>query len=163
MDSPIRPSGASPFFALLEAAHAARAAADLATAGTSFTSSQCRIGYVLADAVNGKPQVEIAARTGLSPAATSTMLARLERAGVVWREENERDRRILLAGLTDMGLEQWSRASARCARFDASIAKSADLSPTALAHALHEIAQALPSEWRSVQMRIADAPVITLP
>ena len=51
----------------------------------------------------------LAEATGLSAAATTSMIDRLERKGFVRRQRHETDRRQVLVGFTDEGLERVGR------------------------------------------------------
>jgi DNA-binding MarR family transcriptional regulator len=65
------------------------------------TTEAAVLGHLLHDGPQ-TPSV-IAARAGLSPAAATSLLDRLERGGLVTRRRHPQDRRSLLVGLTPRG------------------------------------------------------------
>lgn len=150
-----RPSDASPLFALFEAAHTVRAAADLTVIHLSLTSTQARVLHILQNAPNGKPFSDISLRTGMSPAATTTMMARLSARDLIDTAPNDYDRRCTLATLSPRGRRAWSKAAPELDRFGRMLAGWAGTSPQELAVMLSTIAAHVPSEWHISQMRAA--------
>ena len=69
---------------------------------------QHRVLTVLIDVEGeaGLPQRDLGAQMGLSPAALSELLAKLEDRGLVKRERSQEDRRVTLVSLTAKGRKQ---------------------------------------------------------
>lgn len=65
-----------------------------------FNGPQGRILYVLWQA-DGVPIVELSQKTGLAKNTLTAMLGRMEEAGLIRREQSERDRRRAVITLTD--------------------------------------------------------------
>jgi DNA-binding MarR family transcriptional regulator len=78
----------------------------LAEADTGFelTFPQWRVIVVLGERADGARIGEVAARVGVTIPATSRLLRRLERRGLVVLAVDEQDRRATRARLTDRGL-----------------------------------------------------------
>ena len=68
-----------------------------------LTMTQVRALFVLACADEPAPTGDLAARLGLSPAATSRALDALVRRRFVTRRESQRDRRVRLVEIADRG------------------------------------------------------------
>lgn len=68
-----------------------------------LTMTQVRALFVLACADEPAPAGDLAARLGLSPAATSRALDALVRRRFVTRRESQRDRRVRLVEIADRG------------------------------------------------------------
>jgi DNA-binding MarR family transcriptional regulator len=76
-----------------------------ADAGFDLTFSQWRAILIVGDRTNGARIGEVAERVGVTLPATSRLLRRLERRGLVGLAPDEHDRRATRARLTDRGTE----------------------------------------------------------
>ncbi|MFN0201756.1 MAG: MarR family winged helix-turn-helix transcriptional regulator [Bacteroidia bacterium] len=66
------------------------------------------IGFVLIhiDAENGTPATKIAPLMGMEPRSLTRMLASLEERGLIYRQADEKDKRIVRIFLTEEGIEK---------------------------------------------------------
>ena len=90
-------------FAVAAVALTARALAE-ADGGADLTFPQWRAVVVLGERADGARIGEVAARVGVTIPATSRLLRRLERRGLVALGVDEQDRRATRARLTDGGV-----------------------------------------------------------
>lgn len=90
-------------FAVAAVALTARALAE-ADGGADLTFPQWRAVVVLGERADGARIGEVAARVGVTIPATSRLLRRLERRGLVALGVDEQDRRATRARLTDRGV-----------------------------------------------------------
>lgn len=70
------------------------------------------IGFVLLhiDEVNGTPATKIAPLMGMESRSLTRMLARLEARGLIYRQADPHDKRMVRIFLTDMGKEKKARS-----------------------------------------------------
>lgn len=86
------------------------------------------IGFVLLniDSKNGTPATKIAPLLGMEPRSLSRMLKSLEEKGLIYRESDTKDKRLVKIFLTGLGKEKKEIAKRTVKRFNHAIRQHVD-------------------------------------
>jgi DNA-binding MarR family transcriptional regulator len=86
------------------------------------------IGFVLLniDSKNGTPATKIAPLLGMEPRSLSRMLKSLEEKGLIYRQNGDKDKRLVKIFLTDAGKEKKEIAKRVVKRFNTVVRQNVD-------------------------------------
>lgn len=85
------------------------------------------IGYVLLNVdKQGSPATQIAPMLGMEPTSLSRLLRNMEQMGLIRREPDGKDKRVVRIFLTDLGLEKRKKAKSEVQNFNKKVKDSLD-------------------------------------
>jgi DNA-binding MarR family transcriptional regulator len=86
------------------------------------------IGFVLLniDSKNGTPATKIAPLLGMEPRSLSRMLKNLEEKGLIYRESDTKDKRLVKIFLTSLGKEKKDIAKRTVKKFNSTLRQNID-------------------------------------